>query len=81
MKAIVLVSSIFYMLGLKIGQNADLFKKNISPPGIHTNKPAKPENHSKNYNWKAEVKNLRKTNPDSLCTKGSAVKSTPGISR
>ncbi|MCG6187798.1 hypothetical protein [Maribellus maritimus] len=63
MKAIILISSIFYILGLKIGNKIDIVKKANPVEKIITNciTPSKP---SKSIQF--EQKDIEKAQPDSL---------------
>lgn len=63
MKAIILISSIFYILGLKISSNIDLVKKSIPVNKISTNKITTKKPVQTTY-FKDEVG--LKTNSDSL---------------
>ncbi len=80
MKAVILISSIFYLLGLRIGHNPELFRKNLSQGNVHSNKMSKPANTGKNYYWKTETRNTKKADPDSLGCKNAVGKSVPGVS-
>ena len=63
MKAIILISSIFYILGLKIGNNINVVKKNNPIEKIITNsiKTSKPLN-----SFHFDQKGVESTQPDSL---------------
>lgn len=63
MKAIILVSSIFYILGLKLGNKIDIVKKSNPVEKIITNciTPSKP---AKTIQF--EQKSIEKAEPDSL---------------
>ncbi len=56
MKALILISSIFYLLGVKISHNIDLFKRTTKPEKIHTQE-ATPAKDEKNINFK-EVQSI-----------------------
>ena len=63
MKAIILISSIFYILGLKIGNKVDIVKKSNPIEKIITNgiKPSKPLN-----TFHFEQKESESAKPDSM---------------
>jgi transcription antitermination factor NusA-like protein len=65
MKAIVLISSIFYILGLKIGNKIDIVKKSNPVEKIITNciTPSKP---AKAIHFDFEQKDVEKAEPDTL---------------
>jgi hypothetical protein len=66
MKTIILVSSIFYLLGLKISNQVDLVKKATVTPVV-TNKLDYPEKPGVDARFHDEIKsNENKTGSDSL---------------
>lgn len=71
MKAIILISSIFYILGLKIGHKIDLFKSNNPVQKISTTTNAIKQATKAVY-FSDEVK--QKTSIDSLKNNGTAEK-------
>ena len=71
MKAIILISSIFYILGLKIGHKIDLFKSCNPVQKISTTTNAVKQATKAVY-FSDEVKT--KTSPDSLKNAGVTVK-------
>jgi len=72
MKAIILVSSIFYLLGLKISNTVDVIKKTTLTPVV-TNKLDSPEKPGVNARFHHELKQAdKKTDPDSLRVSGSS---------
>lgn len=56
MKTIILISSIFYILGLKIGNKIDLVKKNNPVEKVVTEK-VKPEKPADSYDFGKEITN------------------------
>lgn len=71
MKAIILISSIFYILGLKIGHKIDLFKSYNPVQKISTTTNAVKQATKAVY-FSDEVK--QKSSPDSLKNAGVTVK-------
>ncbi|NQU51325.1 MAG: hypothetical protein HQ522_02185 [Bacteroidetes bacterium] len=63
MKAIILISSIFYILGLKIGNKIDLVKKSNPVDKIITHK-VKVQEQKKSCDYAAEI--AKKTDCDTL---------------
>jgi len=51
MKALILISSIFYLLGVKISHNIDLFKRTTKPEKIRVQE-AVPSQNEKNIDFK-----------------------------
>lgn len=60
MKAIILISSIFYIIGLKIGNQIDLTTKNTPVEKISTTKISSPETE-KTYQFNGTAANQMKT--------------------
>lgn len=63
MKAIILISSIFYLLGLKISHKIDLIKKGSPADKVITNKVVAPEKKAEtiDYNEAAEIEAKKDT--------------------
>ena len=73
MKAIILVSSIFYLLGLKISNNIDLFKKNITSNTEVTKQIIAPDSkNNKSFVLTEKDNNVSDSNANSTRSTGSS---------
>lgn len=71
MKALILMSSIFYFLGLKIGHHTTFIRKIPVPAVTETSKHENPPVSKKNYLWKEETKKEMQTDTISMKKKVS----------
>ena len=69
MKAILLVSSIFYLLGLKISNTVDIFKRDSNVEPVVLDQPVS-KDETKNASYTKELKAVP-TEPDSTSVSGS----------
>ncbi len=76
MKAIILISSLFYLLGLKISNTVDIFKKTRASETIITKQPVISNEDGANASFKTEIKKLGAT-CDSTETSGSSESFAP----
>ncbi len=70
MKALILVSSIFYLLGLKISNTVDIFKNHGTVEPIIMKQPVVQKDETKNTTYSKELKAVP-LEPDSTSVSGS----------